>query len=157
MAQDEQRKLQSASRGTASRPDRVARGSSATPTSDRTSSPDRAAAAAADPAQLTTVFNHNFTDGRIVVRAGADIVANEALFSERPARLFRRASRSPKPINVTQQLPAKNADLQVWVTIPASNIQEHHVLQAVRFEPGSSKRLVVNYDESTRKFTYELN
>jgi serine/threonine protein kinase/tetratricopeptide (TPR) repeat protein len=107
--------------------------------------------------QLTTVFSHPFIDGRLIVRAGSDIVANERLFDERPARFLRRASKTPRPINVTHEFPSKNADVQIWVTVPALNIQEHHVLSAVRFEPGRQHRLVVRYDAAAKKFTYELN
>ncbi len=109
------------------------------------------------PAQLTTVFNHPFTDGRLIVRAGADIVANESLFTEKPARLFRRASREPRPVNVTNALPPKNADVQIWVTVPGQNVQEHHVLQAVRFDAGSTHRLTIKYDQASKKFSYEMN
>jgi tetratricopeptide (TPR) repeat protein len=107
-------------------------------------------------AQLTTVFAHPFTDGRIVVRLGGDIVANERLYDERPARFLRRASRAARPINVTREFPAKNADVQVWVTVPAAQIQEHRTLPAKRFEPGSQHRLVVRYDAASKNFTYEL-
>jgi serine/threonine protein kinase len=111
----------------------------------------------AAPAQLTTTFTHPFTDGRIVVRAGADIVANEQLFDEKPARFLRRATRAPRNINVTQALPAKNADVQVWVTVPNAQVQEHHVIPAVRFLSGQSLRLVVRYDAASKRFTYEVN
>jgi predicted Ser/Thr protein kinase/outer membrane protein assembly factor BamD (BamD/ComL family) len=109
------------------------------------------------PAQLTTSFSHPFTDGRIIVRAGADIVANEQLFEERPARMFRRASRVPRNINVTHSLPAKNADLQVWVTVPAAGVQEHELIPAIRFQGGQTLRLVVHYNATTKSFTYEVN
>ncbi len=107
--------------------------------------------------QLTTVFTHPFTDGRIVVRAGTDIVANERLFDERPARFLRRASRTPRAVSVTKEFPAKNADVQIWVTVPTAQIQEHHTMTAVRFEPGGNHRLTVRYDPAGKKFTYELN
>ncbi|HKR63384.1 MAG TPA: protein kinase [Thermoanaerobaculia bacterium] len=112
---------------------------------------------AANPASLTTVFNHPFTDGRIVVRVGADIIVNENIFVEKPARLFRRATRTARPVNVTSSLPAKNADVQIWVTVPQQNVQEHHTLTAVRFDPGSSHHLTIRYDAATKKFDYELN
>jgi serine/threonine protein kinase/tetratricopeptide (TPR) repeat protein len=112
---------------------------------------------AAQPAQMATMFQHPFTDGRIVVRAGGDIVANEQLWEERPARVFRRASRAPRAINITRQFPAKSADLNVWVTIPAENIQEHHVIPAIRFDAGTLYRLTVRYDGASRRFSYELH
>ncbi|HEX6640846.1 MAG TPA: hypothetical protein VF215_07015, partial [Thermoanaerobaculia bacterium] len=107
--------------------------------------------------QLTTIFTHPFVDGRIVVRAGADIVANEMLFDEKPARFLRRASKTPRPINVTNQFPAKNADVSIWVTVPMLNIQEHHVMPSVRFAAGGQHRLVVRYDAAAKKFSYEIN
>lgn len=116
-----------------------------------------AAPVSQDPAQLTTVFVHPFTDGQIIVRAGGDIVANETLYVERPARFLRRASRTPRPISVTRTFPSKNADVQVWITVPASKIQEHHTVQAFRFEPGGAHKLTVRYDQGSGRFTYELN
>ncbi|MDP9193842.1 MAG: protein kinase [Acidobacteriota bacterium] len=107
--------------------------------------------------QLTTVFTHPFLEGHIVVRAGGDIVVNERLYDEKPARFLRRASKTPRPINVTNQFPAKNADLKIWVTVPAQNIQEVHTLPAVRFQAGGQHRLVVRYDAAAKKFSYELN
>lgn len=108
------------------------------------------------PAQLTTVFAHPFTDGRIVVRAGADIVANETLFIEQ-RRAFRRTAKVARPVNVTHSVPAKNADVQVWVTVPAAGVQEHHVIPNVRLNPGQNHRLLVTYDPVTKKFAYDVN
>jgi predicted Ser/Thr protein kinase len=110
----------------------------------------------AEPTRLTTTFNHPFTDGRIIVRAGGDVVANEQLFTVRKGNLFRRTANLPKPISVTHEFPAKNADVDIWVTVPAQNISEHHVLQ-FRFKPGSAHTLVVRFDQASRKFSYELN
>ena len=107
--------------------------------------------------QLTIVFTHPFADGRIVVRAGSDTVANERLYDEKPARLFRRASKTPRPINITNQLPAKNADVTIWVTVPALSINEHHVMPGVRLQAGAQHRLIVHYDAAAKKFSYELN
>jgi hypothetical protein len=92
-----------------------------------------------------------------MVRAGADLVANERLYDEKPARFLRRATKTPRAINVTNQFPAKNADVSIWVTVPALSIQEHHVMTAVRFEPGGQHRLTVRYDPAAKKFSYELN
>ena len=116
-----------------------------------------ATAAQSSTTQLTTVFTHPFVDGRIVVRAGSDTVANERLYDEKPARFLRRASKTPRPVSVTSQFPAKNADVTIWVTVPALGIQEHHVMQAVRFNPGGQHRLTVRYDAASKKFSYELN
>jgi len=113
--------------------------------------------ASAATASLTTVFTHPFTDGRLVVRIGADIVVNEKIFEDKPARLFRRATRAPRPVNVTSSFPSKNADVQIWVTAPLQNVQEHHTLPAARFDSGSSHRLTIKYDEASKKFNYELN
>jgi predicted Ser/Thr protein kinase len=107
--------------------------------------------------QLTTVFTHPFLDGSIMVRAGADLVANERLYDEKPARFLRRATKTARPINVTKEFPAKNADVNIWVTVPALGIKEHHLMTAVRFEPGGQHRLIVHYDAASKKFSYELN
>jgi hypothetical protein len=131
----------------------------ATLTSRDTAGTSGTTATAAQPSttQLTTVFTHPFLDGRIVVRAGSDTVANERLYDEKPARFLRRASKTPRPINATNQFPAKNADLTIWVQVPALNIHEQHVMPAVRFNAGGQHRLTVRYDAATKKFSYELN
>jgi hypothetical protein len=36
-------------------------------------------------------------------------------------------------------------------------VQEHHTLQAVRFNAGSSHRLTVRYDAASKHFSYEMN
>jgi predicted Ser/Thr protein kinase len=113
--------------------------------------------APAAPAQLNTVLVHPFTDGRIIVRAGGDIVANAPLFEERPARVFRRASRVPRPVNVTQSFPPKNADVQIWVTVPNAGVQEQHTIPAVRFLSGTTHKLTIRYDAASKRFSYELN
>ena len=107
--------------------------------------------------QFTTVFTHPFTDGRIIVRAGGDIVANEQLFDEKPAPLPPPRVARPRPINVTHQFPAKNADVQIWVTVPAQNIQEHHVHAGRALRGRRQHRLIVRYDAAAKKFSYELN
>jgi predicted Ser/Thr protein kinase/tetratricopeptide (TPR) repeat protein len=156
LAQAEEQKLQAAK--AARKTQQTARNTPVTATaSDTVATAPASQAAPANPTQLTTVFVHPFTDGRIVVRAGGDIVANERLYDERPARFLRRAAKTPRAVSVTSNFPAKNADLQVWVTVPAVNIQEHHQFSAIRFEPGGQHRLVVRYDAASKKFSYELN
>ncbi|HEV7243208.1 MAG TPA: protein kinase [Thermoanaerobaculia bacterium] len=113
--------------------------------------------APAQPAQITTVFAHPFTDGNIIVRIGADIVASEPLFVERRRRVINTLVRQPRPISVSREFPAKNADVQVWITVPQLKIQEHHNIPAVRFEAGGSHRLIVRYNATAKSFAYELN
>lgn len=155
---EEQRRLDERTRRTAQQQNKSLPGTTTsapalpTATTGQTQSGTSAA-----PAHLTTVFVHSFTDGQIIVRAGADIVANERLYEDRPARFLRRASRVPRAVNVTNALPPKNADVNIWVTVPALRIQEHHAIPAVRFEAGSQRRLVVRYDAASKKFTYDLN
>jgi hypothetical protein len=111
----------------------------------------------AEPAQMTTVFNHNFTDGRILVRVGSDIAANDALYTERRRRVIGTLARDPKQITVTKSFPSKSADVEVVITIPSASISERHTIPGVRFEAGTSYRLVVRYIPATKKFTYVLN
>jgi serine/threonine protein kinase len=154
LAQQEQQKLLAAK--AAKKSTRVAATNTATAAQETTGT-TATEAPAATAAQLTTVFAHPFTDGRIVVRAGPDIVANERLFDEKPARFLRRASRTPKPVSVTNELSPRNVDVQVWVTVPAAQIQEHHTLTGVHFDPGTQHRLTVRYDAANKRFTYEIN
>jgi len=115
------------------------------------------AAPATEPAQITTVFTHPFTDGSIIVRIGGDIVANEPLFAERRRRIIGTVVREARAISVSREFPAKNADVQVWITVPQQKIQEHHNIGGVRFEPGSTHRLIVHYNATSKTFSYELN
>jgi serine/threonine protein kinase len=108
------------------------------------------------PASLTTSFQHPFKDGQIVIRVGNDVLLREPLFTETPARFLRRAARNAKPINVTKELEPKNADVQIWITVPGA-VQEHHVIQAVRFNAGVTHRLTVRYDVPSKHFSYEMN
>ncbi len=157
LAQAEQQKLDAAR---LARQQQRQRGPVATTTVAATQEPTATVAqttAAAEPAQVTTVFTHPFTDGQIIVRIGGDIVASEPLYVERRRRVINTLVRQPRPISVSRALPAKNADVQVWVTVPALKIQEHHVIPGVRLEPGSSHRLIVHYNAATKAFSYELN
>jgi predicted Ser/Thr protein kinase/tetratricopeptide (TPR) repeat protein len=113
--------------------------------------------APAEPAQITTVFTHPFMDGNIIVRIGGDIVASEPLYTERRRRVINTLVRQPRPISVSRDFPAKNADVQIWITVPQLKIQEHHNIPGVRFEAGGSHRLIVHYNATARTFTYELN
>jgi serine/threonine protein kinase len=112
---------------------------------------------AAEPAQFTTIFQHPFTDGRIIVRVGGDIVASEPLFTERRRRVIGTIVKQARPIAVTKDLAPKNADVTVWVTVAPSGINEQHTIPGARFEPGRSYRLVVRYDATSKRFSYELN
>lgn len=111
----------------------------------------------AEPAQFTTVFQHPFTDGRILVRVGGEIVANEPLFTERRRRVINTLARQARPIGVTGSFPARSADVEVLVTVPAAGVNERHTLPGVQFAPGRSYRLVVRYNATTKTFSYELN
>jgi predicted Ser/Thr protein kinase/tetratricopeptide (TPR) repeat protein len=160
LSQDEQQKAEAArlARQQQRQAGRTAAGTStASTTRAETATSATSTTAPAEPVQITTSFTHPFTDGNIIVRIGGDIVASEPLFVERPARLFRRASRQPRVISASKQFPAKNADVQIWITVPAAGIQEHHNIPGVRFEAGGSHRLTVRYDAASKKFTYELN
>ena len=108
---------------------------------------------AGPPASLTTVVNSTVTDGIIVVRAGADEVARENLWSER--RFFH--TRAPRSVNVTKEFPAKNADLDFWVSIPTLGITEHRTLRAQNFEPGVNHRLVVTIDPNSKRVDFQFN
>ena len=152
---EEQKMLARRNRTTAG--SRIAVSTASQPTETAAPTDTGSAASPTDsPAMLTTSFQHAFKDGRIVVRVGGDVILNEQLYSETPARFLRRASRASRPINITRELQPKNADVQIWVTVP-NIVQEHHAIQAVRFNPGSSQRLSVRYDEATKRFTYEIN
>ncbi|MGZ5472687.1 MAG: protein kinase domain-containing protein [Thermoanaerobaculia bacterium] len=159
LAEAEQQKLDDARvvRQQRQQAGRKAATATATSASSADPSPATQTVAATQPATITTIFAHPFTDGNIIVRIGADIVASERLFTERRRRVIGTLVREARPISVSREFPAKNADVQVWVTVPQLKIQEHHNIPAVRFEPGGSHRLIVRYDATAKTFTYELN
>ena len=104
-------------------------------------------------AQLTTVFTHPFVDGYMIIKAGSDIVLQENLYVDGRG-IFRR--RSPRPLNVTREVPPKNADMDIWVIVKSQNINEHRRI-AHNFRPGSNQRLEITYNAQTKKFDYQLN
>jgi len=110
-------------------------------------------AASSAPAQLNTMFNSPFTDGSVVVRVGPDIIVREQLFSE--SRFLHR--RSPRNVNVMNNLTPKNADIDIWVEVPSLKIQEHHTIPRVNLLPGSSHRLTITADAASKKFDYSIN
>ena len=140
---------------------KVAQKTPATPPAQTSSAKNggRAPAPAPQPAQpiapaaLTLVFNHPFSDGSITVKAGADVVAREVLWQE--TRFLKR--HEPRPINVTNQFPAKNADLEIWVDVPSQRIKEYHVMQRQNFQAGVNHRLTVSFNPGNRTFEYSLN
>ena len=137
---------------TAGTPTSTARSNGSTTTTTRVPQPV-APVAASRPASLTTVVNSTVTDGIIVVRAGADEVARENLWSER--RFFH--THAPRQVNVTKEFPAKNADLDFWVSIPTLGITEHRTLRAQNFEPGVNHRLVVTIDPNSKRVDFQFN
>src|SRR5438270_3639249 len=111
--------------------------------------------ASAAPAQFTTTFTHQFTDGTIVVRVGSDVVAREPLWEEKQRFLVKR--KVPRPINVTTKLAPRNADVQIWVDVPSLKIKEQHTLARQNFPPGAARQLVISFDNVSKQFNYQLN
>ncbi|HJQ37144.1 MAG TPA: serine/threonine-protein kinase [Thermoanaerobaculia bacterium] len=156
LAQQEQQKLDAARAASRTTQRLPAQTASTTRPAQTTTTQTAAPAVPSTPAQLTTTFTHPFTDGRIIVRAGADVVANEPLFTVRKGGFLRRTANLPRPVNVTHEFTAKNADVDILITVPALNINEHKTLP-FRFQPGTAHRLVVRYDAGSKNFSYELN
>ncbi|HMC21548.1 MAG TPA: hypothetical protein VKL19_06855, partial [Thermoanaerobaculia bacterium] len=113
----------------------------------------RGAVTPAGPAQITTHINAPFTDGYIMVKVGGEVVAHENLWQE-TGRFFRR--RVSREVTVTKEITPKNADVDVWVIVPALSIQEHRTLKA-NFPPGVAHRLTVTFDPQSKTFNYQLN
>ena len=105
-------------------------------------------------AQITTHINAPVTDGYIMVKVGGEVVAHENLWQETGRFLTRR--RVPRDVTVTKEITPKNADVDVWIIIPALNIQEHRTLKA-NFAPGVGHRLSVTFDPQSRAFNYQMN
>ena len=117
------------------------------------SKPGAAPRVTAAPAQLTTVFTHPFVDGYIIIKAGADIVLQENLYTEGRG-IFRR--RSARPLNLTKEIPAKNADVDIWVIVKSQNVNEHRRISH-NFRPGTTQRLQITYNAQNKTFDYQLN
>lgn len=103
-------------------------------------------------AVFTTFFQSPFTDGYIMVKVGADVVAHENLYEER--KFFRR--RVARLVTVTTPIQPKNADVEVWIVVPAQQINEHKTIRG-NFPPGTVHRLTVTADAKTKLFSYQLN
>ena len=105
------------------------------------------------PALITTTFTHPFTDGTIVVKVGADVVARQPLWSQTPV-LHRH---EPRPVNVSTPVTPKNADVEITISVPNLGLQEHHVIPRQVFQPGATRQLVVSFDKASKLFAYKLN
>jgi len=104
------------------------------------------------PASLTTIINSTVNDGVIIVHVGADEVMRENLWYER--RLIH--THVSRPVNVTREFPAKNADLEFWLVIPSLGVNFYE-RRSVKFEPGVNHKLVVSFDPKTKKVDYQFN
>jgi serine/threonine protein kinase len=106
------------------------------------------------PARLTTIVNANVTDGYIMVKAGAQVLAYEQLWEE-TGRFFTKR-RVPRPVNVTKELTPANTDLDVWFVIQSLNVQDHKVIRQ-NFLPGVVHTLTVTFDPQSKHIDYHLN
>ena len=109
----------------------------------------------AGSAQITTMMNSPVNDGYIMVKVGSDTVAHENLWQETGRFIMRR--KVPRDVNVTREITPKTSDVEVWVVIPSLNIQEHHTLPRQSFQPGTSHRLMVNFNLQNKSFSYQMN
>jgi len=105
------------------------------------------------PAKLTTIFNSPVGDGYIMVKVGGTIIAHENLWEEK-GRFFRR--RTGRVVNVTREFPAANTDLEIWVVIPSLQVQEHHTIRQ-NFPPGAAHKLLVVFNQQSKRFDYQFN
>jgi serine/threonine protein kinase len=106
----------------------------------------------APKAVFMTYFDSPFTDGTMIVKVGAEVVVNEPLWEIRG--IFRR--RGGRALAISSPITAKNADVEIWVVVPAQQINEHRVIRG-SFLPGSVHRLTVTADAKTKQFTFQLN
>ncbi|HEY8133618.1 MAG TPA: protein kinase [Thermoanaerobaculia bacterium] len=150
--QEDERVRQEQARATASRP--VTTTMARPVTTTRGAQPRGVGTQPAGPAQITTHINAPVTDGYIMVKVGGEVVAHENLWQETGRFLLRR--RVPREVTVTKEITPKNADVDVWVIIPALNIQDHRTLKA-NFLPGVAHRLTVTFDPQSKTFNYQLN
>ncbi len=151
LAQQEEQKIQAAKFAREFRQGSTTTG--VTTTGPRGGTQVRGGGSSTGAAQLTTVFTHPFVDGYMIIKAGSDIVLQENLYVDGRG-IFRR--RSPRPLNVTREVPPKNADMDIWVIVKSQNINEHRRI-AHNFRPGSNQRLEITYNAQTKKFDYQLN
>jgi serine/threonine protein kinase len=162
LAQQEQQKADEAKRAriaqTRTMPT-TTRGTTTTTTtaSTRTAGLDTSHSTSNAPAQLTTYFNgSNLTDGYIQVKVGSAVLVHENLWEEKESRIFHRKSKVGRVVSVTRELTPANTDVEIWVMIPAMQIQEHRTIRE-NFQPGSAHKLTVTFDPQSKKFDYQLN
>jgi len=105
------------------------------------------------PAQLTTIFNSPLNDGYIQVRVGNQVIVHENLWEEK-GRFFRR--KTARVVNVTKEITPANTDIDIWVVVASMSIQEHHTIRQ-NFQPGATHKLLVSYDQASKKFDYQIN
>jgi serine/threonine protein kinase len=105
------------------------------------------------PAKLTTIFNSPVGDGYIMVKVGGTIIAHENLWEEK-GRFFRR--RTGRLVNVTRDVTPANTDLEIWVVIPSLQVQEHHTIRQ-NFQPGAAHKLLVVFNQQSKRFDYQFN
>jgi serine/threonine protein kinase len=106
------------------------------------------------PAKLTTIFNSPVGDGYIMVKVGGSIAVHENLWEEKGRSIFRR--RTGRLVNVTRDITPANTDLEIWVVIPSLQVQEHHTIRQ-NFQPGASHKLLVLFNQQTKRFDYQFN
>jgi tetratricopeptide (TPR) repeat protein/predicted Ser/Thr protein kinase len=112
------------------------------------------AANSGTPARLTTVVSANVTDGYVMVKAGAQVLAYEQLWQETGRFIMKR--RVPKPVNVTKELVPANIDLDVWFVIQSMGVQDHKVIKQ-NFLPGAVHTLTVTFDPQSKRVDYHIN
>ena len=70
------------------------------------------------------------------------------------SRFFRR--KTPRVVNVTKEVTPANTDIDIWVVVASMSIQEHHTIRQ-NFQPGASHKLLVSYNQASKKFDYQIN
>jgi serine/threonine protein kinase len=112
---------------------------------------DGSHAANAAPVQFNVYFPSPFTDGSMTVKVGSQEVVREPIW-ELTRFLKRKGTRT---INVTKEIAAVNADIQISVV--GEGFNEYHMIPRVNLQPGTTHRLVIHADAATKKFDYTLN
>ena len=60
-------------------------------------------------------------------------------------------------MNVTTPVTPKNADVEIFISVPSMSLQEHKVIPRQLFPPGGTRQLVVSFDKASKQFAYKLN
>ncbi|MGH9458850.1 MAG: protein kinase domain-containing protein [Thermoanaerobaculia bacterium] len=111
-----------------------------------------AANAGQGAATLVVDYRGNLTDGLVMVTVDGEKIVHEELFDA--GGIFRR--RTPRPVNVTRDIPSGRHEVVVFAIVNGMRITERKVFQE-RFRSGSTHRIEIRFNQAARKFEITMS